>query len=99
MEIERALHSGNGAGELDQYAVPRDLDYAPMVFRNHRLEDVPPPRLERRKRALLIGAHKPAVPDHIGGEDGGKAALDAFLGHVLPVVSKAAVQQIVVALP
>jgi len=43
--------------------------------------------------------HEAAVADHIGGKDGGEAALGAFFGHVLPFRLKAAVQQIVVVLP
>src|SRR6266446_5402440 len=37
-------------------------------------------RFEPRKRPFLIGAHKPAVAHHIGGENGGQPAFDAFRG-------------------
>jgi hypothetical protein len=67
LEIERALHGANGAGELDQHAVPHDLNNAPIVLRNHGLEDVAPPGLKGCKRTLLINAHQPAVADHICG--------------------------------
>jgi len=35
------------------------------------------------ERGGVVALHEAAVADHIGGQDGGKAALGAFFGHVL----------------
>ncbi len=40
---------------------------------------------EGGERALLIPAHEPGVPNHIGGQDSGKPTLNAFLDHVGPL--------------
>jgi hypothetical protein len=40
-------------------------------------------RFQRGQRTCLIGLHHPAKTDHIGGEDGCKAALSAFFGHAM----------------
>jgi hypothetical protein len=50
---------------------------------NRGLEDFPSTGLEGGERAGLVQLHEAAVADHIGRENGGKAALDAFFGHVL----------------
>jgi hypothetical protein len=42
------------------------------------------PKRERRQCARLILLHERAVADHVGGHDGGEAALSAFFGHVMP---------------
>jgi hypothetical protein len=39
-----------------------------------------PMRLDLRKGAFLVGAHKPPVPRDVRGENGGQPALDAFRG-------------------
>ena len=36
--------------------------------------------LQSRESPFLIGAHKPRVARHIGGENGGQLAFDAFRG-------------------
>ena len=53
------------------------------------------PRLEGRQRARLIVLHETAVADHVGGEDGGEAALDAFFGHKMRLPFENAVPSIV----
>jgi hypothetical protein len=45
-----------------------------------RIDQLPKMRPEASVRALLVGAHKPAVTSHIGGENGGQPAFDAFRG-------------------
>jgi hypothetical protein len=49
---------------------------------DQRLKDIFATLLERGQCARLITLHEAAVADHIGGQDGGKAALGAFFGHV-----------------
>jgi hypothetical protein len=55
------------------------------------LKDVSPSFLERSQGAGLIQLHETAVANYVGSENGGKPALDAFFGHVLPSRLKAAV--------
>jgi hypothetical protein len=53
------------------------------VFIDPGVQEIAPQRLQSRERALLIRADQPAIVDHVCGQDGGKAALDAFFGHLL----------------
>jgi hypothetical protein len=41
--------------------------------------------IEPRARAHFVVAHKPGISSHIGGQDSGKPALNAFLDHVGPL--------------
>ena len=45
-----------------------------------RIRQLAPKRLQARESPFLIGAHKPRVACHIGGENGGQLAFDAFRG-------------------
>jgi hypothetical protein len=56
-----------------------------MVLGDHGLQYVVSSGLEGYERALLIGAHESAVANYVGGENGGKPALDTFFGHELPL--------------
>jgi hypothetical protein len=66
--------------EVDQNAVPGRLDDAPAMFANFGVDQFAPMRLHLRERAFLVGAHEPAVPRDVRGENGGQPALDAFRG-------------------
>src|SRR5262245_39893656 len=82
LEVHRALHRIDGAGELDQHAVARNLEDPPLILRNQGFEHVLAPGLQGGQRAGFVLLHEPAVADDISGEDGGKPALDAvILGH------------------
>jgi hypothetical protein len=48
---------------------------------DRRVEKLPAMPAERRQRSFFICLHEAAVTDHVGGQDGSKAALDAFFGH------------------
>jgi hypothetical protein len=53
---------------------------------DQRTEHSFPPGLQRGKSAGLVSRHQTAVADHISGQDGREAALDAFFGHrMLPL--------------
>jgi hypothetical protein len=47
-----------------------------------RVDDLRALLLEPRQRAGLVSVHQAALPDHIGGENGGKPALGAFFNHL-----------------
>jgi hypothetical protein len=52
------------------------------VLSHQRRNDALPPLLQRRQGTSLVLLHKPAVTDHVGGENDGKATPGAFFGHV-----------------
>ena len=83
LQIDGALHGVDGAGELDQHAVAGHLEDAALMLGDQWLQHLLAPGLERGQRAGLIVLHQPAVADHVGGQDGSEAALDAFFGHGL----------------
>src|SRR5262245_59619753 len=68
-------------GEFDEHAVANHLDYPAVMLIDKRADNLAAPRLECGERAGLILLHEPAVADDIGGQDSGKATLDAFLDH------------------
>jgi hypothetical protein len=62
-------------------AIAHQLDDSARVSSHQWLKDLPSPGLEGRQRPGLIFRYHPALADHIGGKDGGKATLGAFFGH------------------
>ena len=58
---------------------PVVLTMRPLMLGDLRIEQRRAVRLELDERARLVRSHEPAVADHIGGKDGGEAALDAVL--------------------
>ena len=72
LDLDRATHRVDDAGELHQQAVAGGLDDAAAMFGDLRIDQRGEMRLERRERAVLVGAHEPAVAGHVGGQDGRK---------------------------
>ena len=85
LQVDCTLHGVNRATELDEHAVPSDLEDAAVVASNDRFQHLLPPGPQYGHCTGLILLHQPAVSDHIGRENGGEPALDAFFGHVLPL--------------
>jgi len=56
-----------------------------LVAADQRLQHLLASGLQGGQRAGLVLLHEAAVADHIGRENGGEPALDAFFGHVLPL--------------
>ena len=83
LQFDRALHRVYRTAELDEHAVAGDLEDAALVADDQGLQHLLPPGLERGQRAGLVVLHEPAVTNYVGGEDGGKAALNASFGHVV----------------
>ena len=71
LKIDRTLHRVDGAGELDEHAISRDLEDATLMLGDQRLQNVLTSSFESSQRAGLIALHKPAIANHIGGQDGG----------------------------
>jgi hypothetical protein len=82
LHFDRARYGLRGNVELDEQAIAGLADYAPTIRLNSRLEVVAAQQFEARQSAALVGCHEPRVPDHVGCEDRGKAALSTFFGHV-----------------
>src|SRR5262249_47317495 len=61
----------NHTGKLDQHAVAGGLHDPATVLVDLRIDEVSPMHLQAGKRALLVGAHHPAIADNIGGKDSG----------------------------
>ena len=79
---------GDGAGdgvdhaaELAQRAVAHELDDAAMVLRDQRLDEALAVLLEALERSRLVALDQARIADHVGRENGGKAAVDAGGGH------------------
>ena len=51
------------------------------MLSNEGHQDTRATLFQYRQRPRLVLLYQPAVTDDIGGEDGGKAALDRFYGH------------------
>jgi hypothetical protein len=64
----------NDARELDQDAIAGGLDDAAPVFCNIRIDQFAAVTLKPGKSPSLVPAHKAAVTDDIGGENGRKPA-------------------------
>ena len=69
LDLDRALHGIDDAGELGQEAIAHGLDDAPVTGRDHRLDQLAKMGLEGAERARFVGPHQPRVADHVGGQD------------------------------
>src|SRR5581483_12180750 len=63
---------------------------AAVMLRDRRVDQLAAMRLERIQRPDLVGAHQPAVADHIGSENRGEPALHCRLLPKLSIASHAA---------
>jgi hypothetical protein len=55
------------------------------MLRDDRIYEFAALCLESGECAFLVYSHELAVANHISRENGGEAALDTFLGHMLPL--------------
>ena len=65
LHLDGAAHGVDHAAELDEDAVAGALDHAAVMHGDGRIDQVAPQRPQPRQRAVLVGAGKPAVSDHI----------------------------------
>ena len=77
LDRDCALDRIDGARELDQRAVAHQLDNAAAVLGDQRLDELLAQRLQARDRAGLVGAHEPAVADHVRGQNRRELAFHA----------------------
>jgi len=78
---DRAAHSVDDRGELDQHAVSGGLEDASAVLADQRVDQSAPMALQSGERLFLICAHQPRIFDDIGTEDGGQSPFYSFLLH------------------
>jgi hypothetical protein len=74
-QCRSTLNRVHDAAELGEDAVAGSVDDAPAVFANHRKNNALM-GFEIGDRPRLIGAHKGAVADNIGGQDGSQSAIE-----------------------
>src|ERR1700694_1643455 len=81
-------------GDLNNRA--HQLEDAALMLGNLRLDQLFAIRAQAFESPRLILFHEPAIADQVSGQDGSKAALGAFLHHVV-LPSENAVREIVLA--
>jgi len=79
LHLDGAAHGIHNAPELGERAVSRPLDDASAVHGDGRIDEIAAERSEPGQGAVFIGPGKPAVPDHIRGQDCSEFPL---LGHL-----------------
>ena len=89
---DRLLHgdrAGDGIddrGELDDRAVAHQLDDAALVLGDDRIDRLGAKRLDRGKRAGLVGFDQARIADDVGGQDRRQPALGPFCAMAAPLV-------------
>src|ERR1700730_7937749 len=80
--FDGTTHGVDYAAEFNETSVTGALHYAPVMDGDGRIDQVAPQRPESRQGSILVRAGKPAVADHVGGENRGE--LPSF-GHEFPL--------------
>jgi hypothetical protein len=94
LDRHRGTHCFHGARKLGKDPVAHRLDDATRMPSDDWVHKLAAVRLKSSQRAFLVRAHQPAVATDIGRKDGGKATLDAFVVHMLPLHSEAACRKL-----
>ncbi len=81
LHLDGATHRIDHGTKLDESAVPRTLDDAPVVDRDRRVDQIAPQRAQPSERAVFVCAGQSAESDHVGGQDRGEFA---DFGHCAP---------------
>jgi hypothetical protein len=84
LELNGGAQRINGAGELDQRAVARQLDQSSAVTRYYWLQALRTMGLQSGKRAVLIPAHQPRVAHDICRKNGRQSPYNALAGQGPP---------------
>ena len=71
-----ASHGIDDTGELDEQAVPHQLDDAALVLGDLGLDELGAMGTKAGERAFLVGAHEARVANDVRAEDRGESALD-----------------------
>ena len=78
LDLDRALHGVDYAGELDQRAIAHQLDDASVVLTISGSMNSRRSALRRACVPCFVGRHHSAVADDVGSQDRRQLALDAF---------------------
>ncbi len=81
LDGDRTIDRVHGAGKFNQRAVAHSLDDPPAMGQDGRVECLRPDIAQRRYRAGLVLGNQSRISNHVGRDDGGKAALGSFCGH------------------
>ena len=65
LHLDGAAHGVDHAAELNEAPVAGALHYAPVMRGDGGIDQIAPQPAQSRKGAILIGASKPAVSDHV----------------------------------
>ena len=84
LDLDGAGHRVDGAGELDERAIPHQLDHTAGMRGDRRVDDVSPQRLQALERTRLVGLHQPGITNDIGSQNGRQTALCAAFSHSTP---------------
>ena len=79
LNLGGADHRIDHALEFDQHPVARCLDDPPSILGDGGIDELEPMGFQASKRPILVCLHKPAVSDHVGGEDRSEPALWSWL--------------------
>jgi hypothetical protein len=78
LEIDRALHGVDSAGELHQHAVAGNLKDAALMLGDQGFQDLLTAHLEGSQRAGFVDLHQAAVTDYIHCQNRGQTAFHAY---------------------
>jgi hypothetical protein len=73
LQLDGRAYRLDGTAELDQHAVTHRLDDAAVEALDHRRHQLGEMGTQIDQRALLVGAHQPAVAVDVGDQDGREA--------------------------
>ena len=79
LHLDGAAHGVDYAAELNDGSIAGALDHAAIVDGDYRVNQIAPKRSQPRQYPILVGASKPAVPDHVRYQN--RCELPGF-GHV-----------------
>ena len=65
LHLNGATHSVDYAAKLYKGSVAGTLDYAPVMHRDSRIDQIAPERPKPRQRAIFVGPSEPTVADYI----------------------------------
>ena len=86
LHLDGAAHGIDHAAELNDGSVAGALDHAPIMDGDGRVDQIAAQRSQPRQCAILVGASKPAVSDHIRHQNRREFP---GLGHGVPPVAGA----------
>ena len=80
LDLDGASDRIDDAREFDERPIASQLHGAAAVLFHLRVDELAAMGLQAGERPLLVRAHQARIARHIGGENGGQPAVDAFRG-------------------